>query len=1099
VKPLFFHAVAGHPRVGPALMGQAGNTLRPFNQYLRQAVHTAKKRQFRYKLPWARVRHQRTLGLNAQDTWLVVAKPEPGWLITNWPDERIPDTAQAMMVVNRGLTPSVVDWKRTDEGLQVTVRAELSSDDQVYWCGHSCELSALSEATRPREVRDGAGKHYPIRKILDGADDSWRVLVEGRIPEDQDILIDGADERPERLQPLAGLDKLFDTSGGVWPLSSGLLKVEELPADRVLTGDNDVRYAWYSRDKKGRQGLWVQLLPSEESSTDEFLDPRAAFCEDQVREVWTGPRRYDSKIIRVKRVDRDRYQLLLEELPPADSLLHLPLNVRNLELQRRALSQLSTAPLPHHQGLLRLCEDPGKARWPRPSPSVPATWHVLTDESRSGTDQQRSFVAAALGHLGTQVHPGEGDVTLLEGPPGSGKTTAICELVLQLVERGKRVLLCGSTHYSIDNVLERILDDEFPVDAVRIGRLERVDRKVQETQLDNRVDALADAWRGAPGFEKLGSGELKEMAERTVVMSADLTCGTTMGIVNHPLFGDRDPDLKRWERPISRLPWWDVLIVDEASKTTIQEFLVPALMARRWIIVGDVRQLPPFADRADITANLRSLVDDRDKEVFPVDHQRARLLAWHLGRPAVRRAGARFLVAEPPGVLDWLERELAGDDRVPAVVRVVAGKARGVKGGVPRVTTAQITNGAPEALHLAAADWVLVQDDLLEGISGHLPADLLESRDLGLSGSDRWRFRHGHWLSGARPLRQPVRTRDRRRGDCATPRDLERHEVDWLSRKDWAGEVTWRLTRVHELRRSQRQDERERYKKAIARLAPKAVDISGAIEEISDIGLPSVLEVVQEGIGEDRSNRRSALTQGLRAGRSDVFARRFGSLKWQHRMHADISAFPREMFYVQEALQDANTIEERDSGLDWDFAPQLPARRVWVDVRGVESRGENSREVEGMAAILRRFLAWAERHGPPRRSRPAKWEVACLAFYVKQEGAIRRMLRELTGDDRQTRFSDGRVEIVCGTVDRFQGREADLVLLSMRNTGRVGFLDSVNRLNVAVTRARQQLVILGNADYFGQCRISELEELVRRSPVVDQRRWPGRAGTRRGR
>ncbi|MFY0538900.1 AAA domain-containing protein [Nannocystis pusilla] len=101
------------------------------------------------------------------------------------------------------------------------------------------------------------------------------------------------------------------------------------------------------------------------------------------------------------------------------------------------------------------------------------------------------------------------------------------------------------------------------------------------------------------------------MAERTIIMAANLTCGTTMGIVNHPLFRGRDEDLKTSERPITTMPHWDVLIVDEASKTLIQEFMVPALMARRWIIVGDVRQLPPFTDRADIVANLRDLVDER--------------------------------------------------------------------------------------------------------------------------------------------------------------------------------------------------------------------------------------------------------------------------------------------------------------------------------------------------------------------------------------------------------------------------------------------------------------------------------------------------------
>jgi superfamily I DNA and/or RNA helicase len=159
----------------------------------------------------------------------------------------------------------------------------------------------------------------------------------------------------------------------------------------------------------------------------------------------------------------------------------------------------------------------------------------------------------------------------------------------------------------------------------------------------------------------------------------------------------------------------------------------------------------------------------------------------------------------------------------------------------------------------------------------------------------------------------------------------------------------------------------------------------------------------------------------------------------------------------------------------------------------------NGDEIRAMAAVLRDFIAWAGQKGPPARDLPGVWEVACLCFYVKQERAISDMLREVTGDDRKTRFivRDAPVEIVCGTVDRFQGREADLVMLSMRNTRRVGFLDSPNRLNVAVTRARQQLVVVGHHSYFTSCGVSELEELARRTPLVEEpevRRW--RRGSR---
>jgi AAA domain len=160
------------------------------------------------------------------------------------------------------------------------------------------------------------------------------------------------------------------------------------------------------------------------------------------------------------------------------------------------------------------------------------------------------------------------------------------------------------------------------------------------------------------------------------------------------------------------MPHWDVLIVDEASKTLIQEFMVPALMAKRWIVVGDVRQLPPFADRADIVANLRDLVDENDSPIFPADHQRACLLLFRLLQRRLRQPGMRWLLVERPGVLEWIAREIEADPLPDlSVVRVVKGGPSSGRGDV--VTVAAIRAGKAEALRLAAADWVLVGDDLI--------------------------------------------------------------------------------------------------------------------------------------------------------------------------------------------------------------------------------------------------------------------------------------------------------------------------------------------------------------------------------------------------
>ncbi len=60
------------------------------------------------------------------------------------------------------------------------------------------------------------------------------------------------------------------------------------------------------------------------------------------------------------------------------------------------------------------------------------------------------------------------------------------------------------------------------------------------------------------------------------------------------------------------------------------------------------------------------------------------------------------------------------------------------------------------------------------------------------------------------------------------------------------------------------------------------------------------------------------------------------------------------------------------------------------------------------------------------------------------------------------------------TVDRFQGHEADVVMLSFGRSRGIGFLDSLNRLNVAITRARYQRVVFGRRANFDHDRVPEL-------------------------
>jgi superfamily I DNA and/or RNA helicase len=133
---------------------------------------------------------------------------------------------------------------------------------------------------------------------------------------------------------------------------------------------------------------------------------------------------------------------------------------------------------------------------------------------------------------------------------------------------------------------------------------------------------------------------------------------------------------------------------------------------------------------------------------------------------------------------------------------------------------------------------------------------------------------------------------------------------------------------------------------------------------------------------------------------------------------------------------------------------------------------------------LTEFVAWAGEHPRPRGG---AWEVAVLTFYRGQETQLRRRLQQFSGlygntrNFHMPRGGPARVHITLCTVDRFQGHEADLVLLSFVKSGVIGFLNSPNRLNVALTRARYQLVLIGHRTFFADpkgCRSKLLNALA---------------------
>ena len=166
----------------------------------------------------------------------------------------------------------------------------------------------------------------------------------------------------------------------------------------------------------------------------------------------------------------------------------------------------------------------------------------------------------------------------------------------------------------------------------------------------------------------------------------------------------------------------------------------------------------------------------------------------------------------------------------------------------------------------------------------------------------------------------------------------------------------------------------------------------------------------------------------------------------------------------------------------WSYQ-QYAHRAVWIDVRdsGAFRNNRNETEVRQVLEELRHFDEWAAIN---RRDGGSPWEVAVLTFYRGQELAIRDGLRRWSGShSAMRRFHRGPGErpymtIELCTVDRFQGHEADLVLISFGNRRPTSFLESPNRLNVALTRARYQRVVIGNRGAMRRAREGVLQEFA---------------------
>jgi hypothetical protein len=802
----------------------------------------------------------------------------------------------------------------------------------------------------------------------------------------------------------------------------------------------------YYRQNGRCDGRWIQLIELEEgnvSGEEETYSPLRHFFDDDIAIQDNYGNLYDV----LKGID-DEYLLRLHKMgdkrlqdcyPPEGAILSVRVNTYQLSMQREAVQILRERPLKAHWPLLKLFLSRELINWEKCDPVYPHDWQVLTDNSRSGCQEQRNFVAKALGTP---------DYAFLAGPPGSGKTTVILELICQLIAKKKRILLCSSTHVAIDNVLERLdesgLIERFDITALRVGDKGRISERVTHFQID---EVLKDC---------------SEDMHRLIRQSSNLVCGTTMGILQYPDFKREKKDGEKDPSPI--VPDFDYLIIDESSKTTFQEFLVPALRAKHWILVGDVLQLSPYTELELVEANICQL-------------------RIHNKRISEEQQQAIYLLHQLESFYSiWSKETLRGQYAIPVSKDVLALLRNEYEAGRGQ----KIFDGENYVLAFVGIDNYEKYNRLL--LSGYdiifIERGIEEKGLIPETHAVLWSKKPTSWERSNhsfqfRALESELKSSFTSKGNyrqnhrAETLEELINRVSQDIYSRSWASEIAWRIDREHQTR-LQDQYRSKSYAKQIGELMPledRGLWIS-AVNRLAAIAFPSILEALERGIITRKKEERgqgSTLVEGFD---EKAILERREILTYQHRMHPEISCFPRERFYYSRPGQNEALLDNAKLKREWDYS-LYPRRNYWIDVKGRDYRGANEVEAKRMMQELDKFTSYAQTAQPndnPQRS----WTVACLCFYRGQERIIKKLLQEKTGNRlRSTHFHIEGVQITLCTVDRFQGQEADVVFLSMVRTKGVGFMDSPNRLNVALTRARYQNVIIGDRDNFTHQKVSE--------------------------
>ena len=247
------------------------------------------------------------------------------------------------------------------------------------------------------------------------------------------------------------------------------------------------------------------------------------------------------------------------------------------------------------------------------------------------------------------------EIGLIHGPPGTGKTTTIVEVILQLLKLGNKILVCAPSNIAVDNIAEKLIkyknlinfnnnkknsNDIYNnnIELCRIGHPARLlqsvineclDMKIENSELTKLVKKdKKEIETHIRSLKKLNNNEKEKRVElKNLIKSLrNEIKGTyqktvsniyqSMNVILSTCAGAGDNYLSKFksdEHP------FDYVVIDECAQGTESLCWIPILMGKKIILAGDHLQLPPTIKNKSIEKKLSFTLFDRLMKLYEND------------------------------------------------------------------------------------------------------------------------------------------------------------------------------------------------------------------------------------------------------------------------------------------------------------------------------------------------------------------------------------------------------------------------------------------------------------------------------------------------